>query len=311
MTRIRGTGVSKRVIALLLALIILFALSFAGCEFNIPTAQQLEMGEDYVNLPVVYGGDEMVVHIIDVGQGDCALVQGGGVNILIDAGENGMGDVVVDYLERIGVKKLHWVIGSHPHSDHIGGVDTVIESMDVDNLMLPKLSENMTPVTQTYFDVLDAAEKYDVSLTFASAGDIFEFEKMTVRVLSPAADCTYNDLNDCSLVVRFSIEGFAYLTTGDISSNVERDILENGYVVTADVLKLGHHGSSSSSSWAFLKRTAPEYAVIMCGEDNDYGHPHDIVKDRLIELDITAVRTDRLGNVMIHYKEGKIEVSAA
>ncbi|MBE6764387.1 MAG: MBL fold metallo-hydrolase [Ruminococcaceae bacterium] len=311
MIRIKGTGAGRRILSAVLSIFILFvSFTFVGCDFQLPTPIQLEQGDDNIHLPIIYAGDEMVIHFIDVGQGDCSLVQGGGVNILIDSGENGMGTVVVEYLEKIGVSKLHWIIGSHPHSDHIGGIDTVIKSVEVDNLMLPVVDESLTPVTSTYSDVLDAAEEYDVSLTMAKAGDFYEFDGMMMEILSPDTQFNYSDLNDCSLVVRFSVNGFSYLTTGDISSSVERDILENGYDVSADVLKLAHHGSSTSSSWAFLKRSAPQYAVVSCGFDNDYGHPHDIVIDRLNELDITIVRRDRLGNVVFTYKEGAVDVAA-
>lgn len=301
---------SRRYAALASLILFLLCCIIGGCDGflvqNNAPAENLQM---YFP-PVSESDAQMEIHIIDVGQGDCALVRSGGANILVDAGENGLGSKVVEYLKSIGITKLDWVIGTHPHSDHIGGLDTVISKLDVDNIMMPRLPDELVPINKTYTDVLDAVEKKGLQITAAKAGDVFTFGDMAMQVLSPSVNSNYSDVNDYSVVLRFVCGDFEYLTTGDISSMVEIDIIDNGYDVSADILKLAHHGSYTGTCRSFLNAVNPMYAVIMCGHENEHGHPHDAVMDRIYENKISPIRTDRLGNVKIVCNDGVIDVYA-
>lgn len=258
----------------------------------------------------VISGSDMVIHAIDVGQGDCVLVQGGGANILIDAGENGYGSAVLDYLESVGVTKLDWVIGTHPHSDHIGGLDTVISGIDVENVMLPRLSESITPTTATYTDLLAAIESKGLGITAARAGDLYTFGALTMLVVSPDDPCQYTELNDCSVALKFSCGGISFFTAGDISVSVERNIINSGFDISANIYKASHHGSSSSNCADILYRIAPTHAFIMCGEKNDYGHPHREVRELFGAMGLDYRRTDICGSVVYTSDGANITVVA-
>ncbi len=237
------------------------------------------------------------VHFIDVGQGDSMLIEGSGESVLIDAGENDQGDEVLAYLAQAGIDKIDIAIGSHPHSDHIGGMDTVIEGIDVEMLLMPDVPDSIVPTTRTYLGMLDAAEEKDVAAYFAYPGDSYAICGGTLTVLGPVKD--YKDLNDESLVVRFDFGETSFLFTGDQEAEAEKDLLASGADVSADVLKIGHHGSSTSTSKEFFDAVSPKIAVIECGEGNDYGHPHRETMELLAAAGVDVYRTDLNGSTVL------------
>lgn len=242
----------------------------------------------------VSGSAEAQVYFIDVGQGDSELIRlkDSGIDILIDAGTRSTKQELADYLKELGVDDIDILIGTHPHEDHIGGMAKIIEEFPIGTLYLPETSEEMTPTTKTYESLLDAVEKMDVTMRTAAAGDVLlEQGNTSFKVLSPS-HTDYDNLNDYSIVTRLKVGDTAFLFQGDAETPVEEEILDSGADVSCDVIKLGHHGSSTSSSRAYLEAANPSAAVISCGVGNEYGHPHRETMDLLEKLSITPYRTD-------------------
>lgn len=242
----------------------------------------------------VSGSAEAQVYFIDVGQGDSELIRlkDSGIDILIDAGTRSTKQELADYLKELGVDDIDILIGTHPHEDHIGGMAKIIEEFPIGTLYLPETSDEMTPTTKTYESLLDAAENKNVTVRTAAAGDVLlEQDNTSFKVLSPS-HTDYDNLNDYSIVTRLKVGDTAFLFQGDAETPVEEEILDSGADVSCDVIKLGHHGSSTSSSRAYLEAANPSAAVISCGVGNEYGHPHRETMDLLEKLSITPYRTD-------------------
>lgn len=242
----------------------------------------------------VSGSAEAQVYFIDVGQGDSELIRlkDSGIDILIDAGTRSTKQELADYLKELGVDDIDILIGTHPHEDHIGGMAKIIEEFPIGTLYLPETSDEMTPTTKTYESLLDAAESKNVTVRTAAAGDVLlEQGNTSFKVLSPS-HTDYDNLNDYSIVTRLKVGNTAFLFQGDAETPVEEEILDSGADVSCDVIKLGHHGSSTSSSRAYLEAANPSAAVISCGVGNEYGHPHRETMDLLEKLSITPYRTD-------------------
>lgn len=242
----------------------------------------------------VSGSAEAQVYFIDVGQGDSELIRlkDSGIDILIDAGTRSTKQELADYLKELGVDDIDILIGTHPHEDHIGGMAKIIEEFPIGTLYLPETSDEMTPTTKTYESLLDAAESKNVTVRTAAAGDVLlEQGNTSFKVLSPS-HTDYDNLNDYSIVTRLKVGDTAFLFQGDAETPVEEEILDSGADVSCDVIKLGHHGSSTSSSRAYLEAANPSAAVISCGVGNEYGHPHRETMDSLEKLSITPYRTD-------------------
>lgn len=240
------------------------------------------------------GSAEAQVYFIDVGQGDSELIRlkDSGIDILIDTGTRSTKQELADYLKELGVDDIDILIGTHPHEDHIGGMAKIIEEFPIGTLYLPETSDEMTPTTKTYESLLDAAESKNVTVRTASAGDVLlEQGNTSFKVLSPS-HTDYDNLNDYSIVTRLKVGNTAFLFQGDAETPVEEEILDSGADVSCDVIKLGHHGSSTSSSRAYLEAANPSAAVISCGVGNEYGHPHRETMDLLEKLSITPYRTD-------------------
>lgn len=242
----------------------------------------------------VSGSAEAQVYFIDVGQGDSELIRlkDSGIDILIDTGTRSTKQELADYLKELGVDDIDILIGTHPHEDHIGGMAKIIEEFPIGTLYLPETSDEMTPTTKTYESLLDAAESKNVTVRTAAAGDVLlEQGNTSFKVLSPS-HTDYDNLNDYSIVTRLKVGDTAFLFQGDAETPVEEEILDSGADVSCDVIKLGHHGSSTSSSRAYLEAANPSAAVISCGVGNEYGHPHRETMDLLEKLSITPYRTD-------------------
>ena len=239
------------------------------------------------------GGGQTSVHFIDVGQGDSILIESGGEAMLIDAGTNESGPTVLSYLEDQQITHLDWVIGTHPHEDHIGGLDDVILALDVDRVMLPPKEHT----TKTFEDVLDAVAQKDLSLTEPVAGDTYALGDARFTILGPVKDYG-DDLNNWSVVLLLTCDNNRFLFTGDAEAQAEEDILALGMDIHANVLKVGHHGSDTSTSDSFLSAVSPDYAVISVGSGNDYGHPCQVTLDKLEAFGTQIFRTDLMGTVI-------------
>ena len=236
------------------------------------------------------------VSFFDVGQGDSALISCGGVNVLIDAGENNKGDDVLLKLSELGVEQLDYVIATHAHSDHIGGLDTVINGIEVKNIIISDLPDKMVPNTKTYSDLVDAIIENEVNVIAAKAGEAYDIGEGKLTVLSPTTD-EYKDHNEWSVMTRFNFGKTSFLFTGDAEKKVEDDLLDLGTNLSATLLKAGHHGSDTSSSQRFLDAVNPDFVVVSVGEGNSYGHPHAEALSRFANLGAEVYRTDISGDI--------------
>jgi beta-lactamase superfamily II metal-dependent hydrolase len=265
----------------LLLLPLLLLLVITGCSTDEVTTNQ---------------PTDLRVHFLDVGQADSILVQlPNGKNMLIDAGNNEDDELVVSYLEKQGIKKIDYLVGTHPHEDHVGGLDTVIEHFDIGNVYLPKVNHT----TKTYQDVLISLKNKGLKVTTAKAGvKLFNEDQLHATIISPINN-DYQELNDYSAVIKLVYQDTSFLFTGDAEELVENEILSSGAAVKADVLKIGHHGSASSTSDNFLAAVNPKLAVISVGADNNYGHPHQETMEKLNNAGISVLRTDQLGTIII------------
>ena len=235
---------------------------------------------------------ELCVSFIDVGQGDSEFIElPNGETLLIDAGTNETGADVVNYIESLGYSSIDYVVGTHPHEDHIGGLDDVIRTFDVESVYMPKVTAD----TKTFEDVLDAVDEKGLTINTAKAGvTLVDGDRLSVKMLAPVLD-EYDNTNDYSAVIKVVYGDTSFLFTGDAEEYAESLITGD---VSADVLKVGHHGSSTSTGEAFLQRVSPSYAVISCGFDNSYGHPHIETMEKLGSLGIPVLRTDEMGTVV-------------
>ncbi|NLT13521.1 MAG: MBL fold metallo-hydrolase [Clostridiales bacterium] len=240
--------------------------------------------------------EPLIVSFIDVGQADSIFIElPNNQTMLIDAGNNADGDDVVEYVEGLGYDTIDYLVGTHPHEDHIGGLDTVIDELNVGSIYMPKVSHT----TKTFEDVLVVIRDKGLKVTSARVGVvILEEPGLTISILSPASD-EYDDLNNYSAVILITYNNSSFLFTGDAEDIPEDEMLEAGYNLNVDVLKVGHHGSASSSSEAFLEAVTPLYAIISVGAGNSYGHPSQSVIDRLEGENARILRTDLDGTVVI------------
>lgn len=232
------------------------------------------------------------VYGFDVGQGDSTFIRTKTDTILIDGGNNGKGDDVVRYLKALGVTRLTAVIATHPDADHIGGLDTVLEAFDVDQVYAPRVNHT----TDTYRDFLLAVKNEGVTIKTAKAGVVIPSESADFEIIAPLTDGT-RDLNSWSAVLKMTHEENTFLFMGDAPIRTEQQLLTAGIDVKADVLKIGHHGADTSSSIPFLQAVHPERALISAGEENAYNHPRPTVMNALAAESITIDRTDRMGTI--------------
>ena len=239
----------------------------------------------------------MSVHFVDVGQGDCTVIQSKDGVILIDSGEADKSQVVINYLRNLGVETLDYCIVTHPHTDHIGSMAAVISEFRAEKLIMPELSEINIPTTRTFEDFLLCAEENADEVIAAEAGYTYSMGEVDISILGP---CSQNeDLNNMSVVAKVEYGDASFLITGDCSFAEEDDIMDNYYnELSCDVLKVAHHGSAGSTSVDWLEAVEPEISVISVGEGNSYGHPKQKVLDNLEDFGSACYRTDIMGTIV-------------
>lgn len=264
-------------------------VSNMGEQTNIQSEQQAEF----------VAQEDLLIDFIDVGQADSILIRNQDKVMLIDAGTNEAGKTVVNYLQNLGITNIDYLIGTHPHEDHIGGLDDVINNFDIGQIYMPKIETT----TKTFEDVLEAIENKNLTVTAPNKGDKIEIgqaegEFMTEPILDK------DNLNVSSLVLRIEFGNTSYLFMGDAEEENEETI---NWIKT-DVLKVGHHGSSTSSSEKFLEQVKPKYAIIMVGKDNSYGLPTQKAINKLNNIGSEIYRTDEDGTIQMISHGNTIEI---
>ena len=234
----------------------------------------------------------MRVHFIDVGQADSTFIElGNGQTMLIDAGLGG--DDVVNYIRNLQYSSIDFVVATHPHDDHIGGMATVLDSFEIGKMYMPRQEHTISAFT----NMLDVIENKEIELHEAKAGvNITTSGIIKIDILAPFSE-SYSNLNNCSAVVKLTYGETVMLFTGDAEQVIETQLLNSD--IDADVLKVGHHGAGSSSASSFIKAVSPEVAVISCGEGNSYGHPHADTLAILNEVGADIYRTDEQGTIQV------------
>jgi competence protein ComEC len=249
---------------------------------------------------------KFVVNYIDVGQGDSILIQTNDKTMLIDAGPKENEDKLLTYLKKLNIKKLDYVVTTHPHEDHIGGMTSVIKDYSIGKFYAPKV----TTTTKTFQNMILALKDKNLKINILKPGmgsDINLGENTKVEVFSPNSE-KYEDLNNYSPIIKVSYGRNSFLFTGDAEKLEEKEVLQKNYDIKADVLKVGHHGSSSSTGKDFLSKVSPSIAVISCGKGNDYGHPHKETLKTLEQLKVKVYRTDLSGTIVITSDGNNISV---
>lgn len=242
--------------------------------------------------PGVPEGSSFAVHFLDVGQADSALIECDGRYMLIDGGNAEDSDLIYSYLKGQDVDHLDYLVASHLHEDHIGGLSAAPYAATVGTALAPET----TGTTKVYKNLVKSLASREVELTVPAAGDTFDLGSAQVTVLGPVK--AYEDTNDTSLVLSVDYGETTFLFTGDMEYEAEADLVESGAALSADVLKVGHHGSSSSTGYRFLREVMPTYAVISVGEGNSYGHPTEAVLSRLSDAGTVVYRTDQSGTII-------------
>ncbi len=255
---------------------------------------------------LIYKETPFSVHFIDVGQGDCELVVSDDRNVLIDAGEKDRGNVVVRYLKKLGIKKLDYVIATHPHTDHIGGMVDVFDNFDVGCIIMPYIPKNLIPTNITYKKFLKKIKEKNISVKKAQNRQVFNLGEGTLNIIGPIGQ-NYENLNNFSVGALFFHSGYSFLLCGDMEKSAEKDVLNSNQNIKADVFKLSHHGSSTSNTKQFLEAVKPKYCVAEVGLNNSYRHPHKKVLKVLEKLNIDKIfRTDLNGTIVFMIKDKKL-----
>ncbi|MBR4693820.1 MAG: MBL fold metallo-hydrolase [Bacilli bacterium] len=246
---------------------------------------------------------DLKIYFFDVGQAESILITNNGHNMIIDGGNNVDGSLLVKYLkEELKITKIDYIISTHPHEDHIGGLDNIIKNFEIANLYMPDL----TTTTKSFEDVIKAAEKKSLEVTIPENDETFTMEDLKFKVIYTGTN--EEDLNASSIILRMDYKDTSYLFTADTTYDTEQLILDKD--IDVDVLKVAHHGSKHASSLNFLKKATPKYAIISCGKDNDYGYPHESAMNRLKQFTDKIYVTKDLGTIILTSDGTNIEISS-
>lgn len=232
------------------------------------------------------------VHFIDVGQADASIVQCDGKSMMIDGGNADDSNLIVSYLKKLNITHLDYIICTHAHEDHVGGLAGALNQASVSQAFAPVKTFD----SKAFKNFVKYIKKQGLEITIPQIGSSIPLGSANIQFLGPQKD--YENANDTSIVLRIVYRDTSFLFTGDAEWDAEHDILEKGYELESTVLKVGHHGSSTSTSYVFLRAVMPEYAVISVGKKNDYGHPHNETLSRLRDAGVTLFRSDLQGDII-------------
>lgn len=253
-------------------------------EFNDNLIDKSEVQNKVIDSDIDKSSNNLEIYFLDVGQADSILIRYLDNNILIDAGNNEDGSLLVEYFKSLGISTFNYAIGTHAHEDHIGGMDNIINSFKIEHYLMPKAIST----SKTFEDVLDSLENNKVSVEVPVVDSEFYVGDLKFKVIYVGED--EDDLNNSSIVLKLTYKNTSYLFMGDATSKVEKEILDKD--IKSDVLKVGHHGSQYSSTAHFLKAVEPSFAIIQCGAGNSYGHPKEVTLNKLNKIGAKIYRTD-------------------
>ncbi|HAN44068.1 MAG TPA: hypothetical protein DCP97_01615 [Ruminococcaceae bacterium] len=281
-----------------LAFMILMTLADSFNLKHIPTWDKvyfnLGLTDSLPETPLKNGTIE--VDVIDVGQGDSILIRTDGKTALIDTGEKTEGETVSRYLKSNGISRIDYLVATHPHSDHMGSMSYIVDTFDIGEVIMPPIPDDIMPTARFFTDALKSIKNKGLKITTAKAGQRLELGSNAVlTVLGPVQQ--FDSLNNISVVCRLSLGKTSFLFTGDMEAEAETALLKSGAKLSSTVLKLGHHGSKTSTTQKFLDEVNPSYAVISVGADNSYSHPHQETLKKLKTKKIPVYRTDESGTV--------------
>lgn len=274
-----------------LALAAALALGLAACDGS--AVIQPPQNNSGIETTQPSAEENFQMHFIDVGQALSVLVECDGQFMLYDGGNVDDGSLVVSYLQNQGVEELQYVFCSHAHEDHVGGLAAALAYFPANHVYSP-VTEVSTKCFQNF---IKYTQQQGLQVEVPAVGTVWQLGSATVQLLGPIKQ--YNDTNDTSLVLRIDYGSTSFLLTGDMESDAERDLVESGANLKADVLQVGHHGSSTSSSYIFMNAVLPEMGIISCGANNKYGHPHEETLSILRDAGVDTYRTDLLGTITI------------
>lgn len=293
----------NKLIRIIIGLVILIVVIIQGNLFDNVSNATASINDstksDKIDAKV---NENFSVSFINVGQADSILIRNGNYNMLIDAGNNEDGEKLVNYFKSLGIEEFTYVFATHPHEDHIGGMDDIINNFKIDNYYM----SNKLSTTKTFMDVLDALDGRNLKYTVPNKGDTLKLGDANIKVIYPGDD--KSNINDSSIVLKITYGKNSFLLTGDATSNVERKIYNED--IKSDVLKVAHHGSSYSSTDVFLDRVKPYYAVISVGKNNIYNHPSNKTLEKLNKRNIKVYRTDLDGTIVFISDGDNLSVKA-
>lgn len=273
-------------------------LAFICLLLSLSSLKNLDV--QFVNKSEFSKGDAVYVHFIDVGQGSSTLIQQGTKGIIIDAGEREYGDKVVSYIKECGIEKLILAVGSHPHSDHIGGLDEVIAAFPTERVFLPYLTESNTPTTRVYEDLLTVIDEKDIDVSFIDEENFYCNMTSSVHLSTVGPVEQNSNLNNMSILCYIKCFDTTFFIPGDAEKRELESIYEvsDNFSLKADIMAMSHHGSDTALYTAFLDAVDADVAVISCGKNNSYGHPHEKILSYIKENKMTCLRTDESGSII-------------
>mgnify|MGYP003301853264 CR=1 FL=1 len=290
----------KVIIVIMFAILSLIGIEYKEIEefFN-PTKSVINKVTAEESENIVLEGDSILqIHFFDVGQADSILLINNNETMLIDAGNNEDGNKIVSNIKKLGIEKIDYLVGTHPHKDHIGGLDNVISNFEIKNIYMPKVQTN----TKTFEDVLNAVESKNLKITTPKQGEKFTIGNTECEIMLEGTETNkqQENLNLASIALRVTYKEQSYLFMADCEEENEN----SRTWPQTNVLKVGHHGSNTSTSKDFLNEVLPQISIISLGKDNDYGHPHQTTIDKLEKLGTLTYRTDEKGNILLE-SDGK------
>ena len=277
-----------------------FEAPYLAPEEEVVVEDTSQNEEDIVESP-----GNLEVHFLDVGQADCTLIKCDGYTMLIDAGEDDQGTKIQNYLKKQGVEKLDYLVLTHPDSDHIGSADVILTKFETGMVFISDFEKE----TRIYIDLFQLMKDSQIEYLTPEVGDIYPLGSASFQILAPNDE--YEDPNNTSIALLLTHGENSFLFTGDAEKSAEKDMLDNGLNLAADVFHAGHHGSKTSNTEDFMDAVNPQYVVISCGADNSYGLPDAEVLNRFRQNGIKVYRTDEQGTIVVSSDGRKITFNAS